>query len=152
MWPRQRPVARCHAADYGRLAVRQGKGGKKRRIIIEGRLAEVIERIKQRKRGYKVWSSALAINSRGMALTEAVLRKGFVAARLAAAEKARAAGDEKFAADIAAFWFYDLRAKAADDIAETHGDQAATDLLGHDNVKTTKDHYLRRGKIVGPSR
>ena len=57
-----------------------------------------------------------------------------------------------FAAEIRAFWFYDLRSKAAGDIAEIHGDQAATDLLGHDSVKTTKNHYLRRDKIVSPSR
>jgi integrase len=49
-------------------------------------------------------------------------------------------------------WFYDLRAKAADDTSEARGDQAAADLLGHDNVTTTKRHYLRRGKIVKPSK
>lgn len=45
---------------------------------------------------------------------------------------------------IRAMWFYDLRAKAADDTADEHGDQAAADLLGHDNVSTTQRHYLRR--------
>jgi integrase len=49
-----------------------------------------------------------------------------------------------------AFWFYDLRAKAADDTSDERGDQAASDLLGHDSVKTTQRHYLRR--IVTPTK
>ena len=134
------------------LGVKQGKTKAKRRIRIVGRLAAVLARIKVRKAAYKVWSASLVVNSRGMPLTKWVLRDSFTAAREAAALKAEAEKDATFAAEIRAFWFYDLRAKAADDIAEVHGDQAATDLLGHDNVKTTKDHYLRRGKIVGPSR
>jgi len=56
------------------------------------------------------------------------------------------------AADIKAFWFYDLRAKAADDTSDDRGEQAASDLLGHDSVKTTQRHYLRRGKIVAPTK
>ena len=50
------------------------------------------------------------------------------------------------------FWFYDLRAKAADDTSDERGDQAAADLLGHSNIRTTQRHYLRRGKIVSPTR
>ena len=53
---------------------------------------------------------------------------------------------------IKEFWFYDLRAKAADDTSDVRGDQAASDLLGHENVKTTQRHYLRRGKIVSPTK
>jgi integrase len=49
-------------------------------------------------------------------------------------------------------WFYDLRAKAADDVSDDRGDQAAADLLGHENVRTTQRHYLRRGKQVGPTK
>lgn len=141
-----------HDIKNGLLGVQQGKTKAKRRIRVEGRLAAVLSRIKARKAGYKVWSSSLVVNSRGMPLTKWVLRDAFTAAREAAALKAQAENSADFAFEIRAFWFYDLRAKAADDIAEVHGDQAATDLLGHDNVKTTKDHYLRRGKIVGPSR
>lgn len=50
------------------------------------------------------------------------------------------------------FWFYDLRAKAADDTSDERGDQAASDLLGHGNVKTTQRHYLRKGKMVLPTK
>ena len=49
-------------------------------------------------------------------------------------------------------WLYDLRAKAADDTADARGEQSAADLLGHTSVATTKRHYLRRGKIVGPTK
>lgn len=49
-------------------------------------------------------------------------------------------------------WFYDLRAKTADDTADDLDEQAASNLLGHENVQTTRRHYLRRGKIVDPTR
>jgi len=117
-----------------------------------GRLDAVLTRIKARKASYKVWSSSLVVNSRGLPLTKWMLRGSFTDARRAAALKADAAKNPAFAAEIRAFWFYDLRAKAADDIAEIHGDQAATDLLVHDSVRTTKNHYLRRGNIVAPPR
>lgn len=138
----------------GLLSVRQGKGrGKvKRRIRVEGRLALVLERIKERKRRYKIWSASLAVNTRGMPLTKWTLRDSFTAARSSAALAARKAGKKELAAEIKAMWFYDLRAKAADDTAEEHGEQAAADLLGHASVTTTKKHYLRRGQIVNPSK
>ena len=60
--------------------------------------------------------------------------------------------EKALADDIQAFWFYDLRAEAADDLAEMHGEQAAADLLDHDSCSTTQLHYLRRGKIISPSR
>lgn len=144
-------MTELHIKD-GLLYVTQGKGKKKRRIVVEGRLAAVVERIKMRKRGYKVWSSSLAINSRGLPLTKWVLRDSFTAAKAKAVEVATKQGNRELAAEIQAMWFYDLRAKAADDTAEDRGDQAAADLLGHSNVSTTKKHYLRRGKIVRPSK
>ena len=45
-----------------------------------------------------------------------------------------------------------LRAKTADDTSDERGDQTASDLLGHDSIKTTQRHYLQRGKIVAPTR
>ena len=134
------------------LSVTQGKGNIKRRIVIEGRLAAVIDRIKVRKGDYKVWSSALAINSRGLPLTKGVLRDAFTTARSAAATKAITDGNKDLGAQIKKMWFYDLRAKAADDTAEDRGEQAAADLLGHSSVHTIQRHYLRRGKIVKPSK
>ena len=152
----QRPgdVLRLRETDIkdGLLHIKQSKTKVKLRIKIEGKLAAVIDRILARKKTYKVWSSALTINTRGMPTSKQVLRDGFTDARTKAAEKAKADKDLLLQAEIKAFWFYDLRAKAADDVAELHGDQAAADLLGHTSVRTTQKHYLRRGKTVAPSR
>jgi integrase len=54
--------------------------------------------------------------------------------------------------EIKAMWFYDLRAKATDDTADGLGDEAASNLLGHEDVRTTRRHYLRRGKIAAPTK
>jgi integrase len=125
----------------------QSKTATPLRIRVEGEFGALIERIAQRKKGYKVWSAHLAINLHGMPLTKQVLRKHFEAARNAAA-----LAHPDLAAEIRAMWFYDLRAKAADDVSDDRGDQAAADLLGHETVSTTRRHYLRRGKIVGPTK
>ena len=63
-----------------------------------------------------------------------------------------AAKTPKMAKAIKEFRFYDLRAKGADDTADGRGEEAAPDLLGHDSVRTTQRHYLRRGKIVTPTK
>jgi integrase len=76
-----------------------------------------------------------------------VLRKHFIAARSAAVSKY-----PDLAGQIQAFWFYDIRAKAADDKAEEINEQAASELLGHESTKTTRRHYLRRGKKVMPTK
>lgn len=73
------------------------------------------------------------------------MRPHFEKAREAAAQ---AAPDPETAEAIRKFWFYDLRAKAADDVAEARGEQAAAKQLGHTSVNTTKRHYLRRGTKV----
>jgi hypothetical protein len=75
------------------------------------------------------------------------LRNQFVIARKAAAN-----AYPELASAIEKFRFYDLRAKAADDTSDERGEQAASDLLGHENVKTTQRHYLRRGRIVPPTK
>jgi len=81
----------------------------------------------------------------GKPMTKQILRDHFAKAKEAAAAK-----HPELAEQIKQFWFYDLRAKAADDTSDERGDQAASDLLGHDSVRTTRRHYLRRGKIVTP--
>ncbi len=48
--------------------------------------------------------------------------------------------------------FYDLRAKAADDVSNVHGEAAAAALIGHESVSTTRRHYPRLGCIAGPTR
>jgi integrase len=145
----QRPADALAMSEHdivdGCLIVTQIKTKAPLRITIEGKLAEVISRIRARKAGYKILSSALLVNTQGKRLTQAVLRNHFVDARLAAGKQ-----HPELAEQIAAMWFYDLRAKAADDTADDRGEQAASDLLGHDSVRTTQRHYLRRGKVVAP--
>lgn len=145
----QRPADALSLSEHDivkdHLIVTQDKTVTPLRIRVEGKLAEVIERIRERKKGHKIVSSALLVNIQGKRLTKAVLRTHFVEARLAAR-----AQNPQLDAEIAKMWFYDLRAKAADDTADDFGEQAASNLLGHENVSTTKRHYLRRGKIVAP--
>ncbi len=147
----QRPADALKSTEHdivdGRLNVQQGKTSQKLRIEIVGELAALIDRIRARKKGHKVVHTALLVNMHGMQLTPAVLRKHFDKA------KTKAMQDNPDLADqIKAFWFYDLRSKAADDVAERTDEETASDLLGHGNVKTTRRHYLRRGKIVMPTR
>lgn len=131
----------------GTLPIHQGKTGARIRVNITGELADLIQRIKTRKKSHKIWVSALLVQMNGNPLTPMTLRNGFVAARDAAAS-----ANPDMADDIKAFWFYDLRAKAADDKADSAGESEAQKLLGHTDGRTTARHYLRRGKIVDPTR
>ncbi len=129
------------------LLVGQGKTGARLRLLIVGELAELLERIRARKVACPEASGYLLVNKSGRKMTRDALRYQFDKARRLAA-KEHPEMDEA----IKQMWFYDLRAKAADDSADLRGEQAASDLLGHDNVKTTRKHYLRRGKIVAPTK
>lgn len=147
----QRPAdaLRMSASDIveGHLIVTQEKTKQPLRIVISGELAALIVRIDQRKTAHKVVTDALLVNIHGRRLTAPALRNQFDEAR---ARAANATPD--LAEAIKQFWFYDLRAKAADDTSDDRGEQAASDLLGHDSVRTTQRHYLRRGKIVAPTK
>lgn len=116
-------------------------------IVISGKLARLIDRIRERKRSHKVVTAGLLVNEWGKRLTAPALRNQFVDARKAATK-----AHPELAREIEQFWFYDLRAKAADDTIDARGEQAASELLGHENVKTTQRHYLRRGRIVPPTK
>jgi len=137
--------ARMDDIEDGPLAVAQGKTGKRLRIAIVGQLADLIARIQVSKASHKTVHAQILMVRDGQPMTKQILRDHFKKAKEAAAEK-----HPELAKAIKEFWFYDLRAKAADDTAAERGEQAASDLLGHDSVKTTQKHYLRRGKIVGP--
>lgn len=124
------------------LEFQQGKTKMKLRIAIVGELARVIERIRARKRGYKVVSTALVVNEAGQALTLDTLQRRFRDAR-------RAAG-----VDDATFQLRDLRAKAGTDKTDTTGDiRQAQKQLGHTSVTMT-EHYVRnrRGDKVKPTK
>ncbi|MGK5017034.1 tyrosine-type recombinase/integrase [Janthinobacterium sp. HLS12-2] len=131
----------------GHLIITQEKTKQPLRITITGELAKLVERIRARKATHKIVTGALLTNIHGKRLTAPALRTHFDAAKKRASKHV-----PELAQDIMAFWFYDLRAKAADDTSDDRGDQAASDLLGHDSVKTTQRHYLRRGKIVAPTK
>ncbi len=147
----QRPGDALNMTEHdiidGHLIVTQAKTKQPLRITISGKLAELIDRIHSRKDQHKIVTSALLVNMHGKRLTGPVLRNHFDDAR-AAAIKAH----PDLANEIKAFHFYDLRAKAADDTSDMRGEQAASDLLGHDSIRTTQRHYLRRGKTVAPTK
>jgi integrase len=136
-----------HDVVDGHLIVTQEKTKQPLRIKLVGELAALLERIAARKTGHNVVTAALLVNEHGKRLTAPTLRSQFDKARTAAATKTPA-----LAKAIKEFRFYDLRAKAADDTADGRGEEAARDLLGHESVRTTQRHYLRRGKIVAPTR
>nr|WP_261527854.1 tyrosine-type recombinase/integrase [Burkholderia multivorans] len=126
----------------GELWVEQGKRGKRLRISVTGRLACVLERIRDRKKGYKVVGTALVVNEAGERLMADALRFRFDRAR-------ELAGVPKDA-----FQFRDLRAKAGTDKTESAGDiRAAQRQLGHKSLAMT-EHYVRerKGDKVDPTK
>lgn len=124
----------------GALHVRQAKTRAKLRIEVAGELADVLERIRERKRGHKVYSTRLVVNEAGRAIgTNAMSRRWAKACELAG---------------ITGLQFRDLRAKAGTDKADMSGDaRQAQKQLGHRSVVMT-EHYLRnrRGQKVTPTR
>lgn len=128
----------------GALVVKQNKTGKKVRVLIEGELAALIERIKSR----KAMSLKLISSTAGTPLSRFELRGAFSRARLAAA-----AAHPDLATEIKAFQFRDLRAKAGTDTEEASGMQAAQDQLGHSTPMMTARYVRhRRGKLVKPTK
>jgi len=75
-----------HDIDEGYLIVTQMKTKQPLRIVISGKLAELIERIRQRKQSHKVVTAALLVNEWGKRMTAPALRNQFVIARTAAAK------------------------------------------------------------------
>jgi len=117
------------------------------RVVISAKLAQLIERIRERKKTHKAVTAALRVNEWGKRLTKPALRNQFVIARKSAAN-----AHPELASAIDKFRLYELSAKAADDTSDERGEQAASELLGNENVKTTQRHYLRRGRIVPPTK
>ncbi|WP_417283407.1 tyrosine-type recombinase/integrase [Comamonas sp.] len=132
----------------GLLIIKQSKTSAPLRFEIEGQLQALLAKIAERKSSFKSEVASLLLNQRGQAMSKHMLKNAFTSAREAAALTATKTGDADLAAQIRAFWFYDLRAKAADDVADDRGELAASRQLGHTSVQTTKRHYLRRGARV----
>ena len=120
----------------GHLEVQQGKTAKRLRIIIEGALAALLERIKARQmRG--LW---IVTTSRGQPLNRWTLRARFDAAR---AQASQARPDLP---GIEQFQFRDIRPKAASETSLGH----AQALLGHSREQITRTVYQRVGATVKP--
>lgn len=126
------------------IPVKQNKGKKKLRVAIEGELAAVIQRIKDR----KLSSLMLFNNAAGKPLTYSELRGAFNRARIAAA-----AAHPELAKAIREYQVRDLRAKAGTDTEESRGMEAAQNQLGHSTPQMTA-HYVRNrlGKLVKPTK
>jgi len=131
-----------HDIRDGALHVHQSKTQAKLRIEVTGALAELLQRIQQRKRSLVIFHTTLIVDERGQPLSQNQLRYRFDKAR-------RLAGIAK--ADVQ---FRDLRAKAATDKADSAGDaRQAQRQLGHSSITTT-ERYLRqrRGAKVTPTK
>lgn len=144
----QRPadVRKMSQSDIkgGAVSVLQNKGGKLLRVSVEGELASVIDRINAK----KVVGMPLAAKEDGQRLTKAMLRGAFDRARIAAI-----LSHPELTAQIKAFQFRDLRAKAGTDTEEIRGMAAAKDQLGHSSEIMTAQYVRhRRGKLVKPTK
>lgn len=140
----------------GTLAVKQGKGGKKLRLMltkdgVPNELGRLIEKLLERKWGGSVRNLALVISEGGYALSTSGLDNGFERARIKAAAAADQVGHADLAARIRGFQFRDLRAKAGTEKADSDGLVEAKRQLGHSSVKMT-EHYVRLGQIVTPTK
>lgn len=130
------------------MGVTQGKRGKKLRISVEGEFKARVDAMIDRKAGSKVHSLALVCHESGRALTARTLRDRFDKARIKAAKL-----NPTIAADIKAFWFMDLRAKAGTDKADSDGLEAAQQQLGHKSVTMTEKYVrARKGQFVKPTK
>jgi integrase len=131
-----------HDIQDGSITVTQNKTGAKLRISIQGELADLIQRIHERKSGHKIRSFHLIVANNGQRLTKDALRGHFDRAR-------EAAGISK-----ELFQFRDLRAKAGTDKAESSGDiRQAQKQLGHANITMTETYIReRKGSKVSPTR
>lgn len=144
----QRPadVLKLTRADIkdGMLWLQQNKTKGKLRISVEGELAELLDRIGQR----RVTGLGLINMPDGTPMTKYMLRGAMNRARIAAAMVNPALADK-----IKEFQYRDLRAKAATDKDEMHGITAAQEQLGHTTAAMTK-HYVRhrKGKLVKPTK
>lgn len=136
-----------HIKD-GALSVHQGKTKAKLRIAIEGEFKARLDAMIDRKAGAKVHSLALVCNESGRALTAGALRSRFEKARKLAAKQ-----NPALEAEIMAFQFRDLRAKAGTDKDDAEGIEAAQKQLGHTDIKTTQIYIRqRKGQFVKPTR
>ena len=133
----QRPadVLKMSFADIqgSELMVRQNKTGKTIRIAIEGRLGELIERVKARAKAAPVAHFALLQTDSGRPLTAGMLRGRFLTARTAAK---------------VSFQYRDLRPMG---LTAQPDLEAARALAGHGTSAITNRVYRRAGEKAKPN-
>lgn len=122
------------------ISLRQTKRQTPLRIKLVDGLADVIKQIAKRKTAFDVQNIYLLVDEKGRKMTKHKLRSRFEKARAACGEMAKH------------FQFRDLRAKAATDIRDVAGIEAAQALMGHSSIVMT-EHYTRtrKGKITDPA-
>lgn len=114
----------------GILHVRQGKTGKAMRFVVEGRLEEVLARIRSRTYPQDaVVSLALIRNEKGQAMTYSALVQRHGHAR-------KRAGVD--------FQLRDLRGKHATDRTDAEGIRSAQKALGHSSITMTERYVKAR--------
>lgn len=131
-----------HDIQDGSLCVTQNKTGARIRINVQGELADLLNRILQRKSTHKIRSFYLVVDDTGQRFTYSAFRGHF--------DKAR----ELAGVDKEKFQFRDLRAKAGTDKADSSGDiRQAQRQLGHSSVTMTETYIReRKGSKVTPTK
>lgn len=133
-------ISAFRPSELSIIHLRQSKTSKKLRVEISVELGALLERIRERKRGYAVHSTRLVVNEHGRSVTvDAMSRRWAKACAIA---------------KVAGIQFRDLRAKAGTDKTDSAGDiRQAQRQLGHTSVVMT-EHYVRnrRGAKVTPTR
>lgn len=136
----QRPadVLKLSESDIrgGSFDFSQNKTGKGMVIEVSGELEALIKRMNERKAKFPIRRMQLLVDESGQPMTKAKLRSRFEAAR----DAAGLTGTE--------FQFRDLRRKAASDLRDQVGIEAAQALLGHSSVVMTEHYAGGRGKKI----
>lgn len=118
------------------LHLEASKTGKELDFDID--LSAVLPALVERRRGYRANHLMLISTPTGRQVSLSMLRSRWDAARVKAAEAAEAAGDESAARAIRAMYLRDARKLAA---IAAGSDEAAAELLQHDDVRLTRKHY-----------
>lgn len=126
----------------GFVWVQQAKTGKKLKIVIEGRLAALLDEIRATIPSRKNQLSPFVIAADSGSRLSVTMYSDRLAAARAAAIKAH----PELAESIQKFQFRDARPKAASDLDLAQ----AQALLGHSNSAITKRVYQRGGQVVRP--
>jgi hypothetical protein len=129
------------------LKLKASKTGKRNDFDLS--LSEVLPALLERRRGYQANHLMLISTPDGFPVFLKDLRREWDKARIKAAARARAAGDEAFAVQIEAMWLRDMRKMAADQAVDA---EAASKLLQHSSVALTKRHYRTKSDTLKPVR